>query len=120
MPAPKVDSAIVEYSFSKEEWIAARTLSLVQICNFHTKYAMLMKKKASLLIPNKANMANYEFVAEIAEIDGQMAMIQEILTDHQQAQLEMNDPERNPPESGATPAVHDDLAARAAKHVHTS
>lgn len=112
MPAPRLDSALMEYLFSAEESRAARILDQMKILWIQTKYARLMKEKASLLIPKKMDMDNRDFIAEVAEIDGKLNMLQELLTEHQQAISEASQPQT------VAASGEENLAARAAAYVH--
>lgn len=88
MAFPKLDDIAIEFEFSQSENIAARTLNEVQIMWFRTQYARTLKLKASALIPED-QVNDRSFLLKIAELDGKLTMIQEILEAHKQAQLDL-------------------------------
>jgi len=119
MPTLRQDSTIQEFNFTAPEEIAAKTLTPLQIAWLNTKFAQLTKQKASMLIPQKMNLEDREFICEIAEIDGKMNMIQELFGEHQEAMEALKDPDKvkevNAIGSGNLDAMS--LAQRAANQV---
>lgn len=115
MPVPKLDDNLLEYSFSKEEYRAARVLTQLQIYLLHTKRAQLMKIKAAELIPDDPALTR-PYITRMCEIDGKMAQIQEMLDDHTAALNELNDPGKN--EQGVAEQIVDSVEQRANDLVH--
>lgn len=115
MPQPKLGDNLVEYTFTIEEYKAARLLNPLQIALLHTLRAKLVKQKAFAIIPGKD--LEYDFVKDQCTLEGRIEMIQELFDLHEAVLKEVSDPlkhEVNPN------AVVDDTQARAAAKVHTS
>lgn len=88
MPIPRLDDATIEFEFTKEEAIAGRSLDPNKIAWLQTKYAMLWKLRNSTPVPEDS-AADRSYFLKIAEIDGRMSMIQELLDDHKAAMKEV-------------------------------
>lgn len=97
MPTLRLDSVLYEFAFSEEEARSSRLLSDLQVKRFHTLYAMTFKQRGSLPAPeDPANDRSY--FLKLAEIDGCLGTIQQILDDHGSALRELT-------ELGKTPAA---------------
>lgn len=116
MPTLNPASALSEWTFTKEEYNSARTLTQSQICLLQTKYAQLFKQRGSIPIPNEIAL-DRDYICQLAELDGKMAIIQEQLDDHVAVVKEMNDPANKTPEA-AGESINLDAAARAARFVN--
>lgn len=92
MPTLRQDNALNEYNFTTQEVIAGDLLTLIQIQRLQTRFAQLLKEKASSILPGKIEDER-AFILNIAELDGKMNMIQELFQNHIEAQKMMNDPE---------------------------
>lgn len=86
---PRLDDATIEYQFSDIEKITARILDPVKIAWIQTKYAETWKGRNSTPAPeDPANDRSY--FLKIAELDGYMRALQELLNDHKDAIAELN------------------------------
>lgn len=90
MPAPRLDDANIEFTFSEEEGRAARILDPLKIMWFQTKYAAYWKMRNSIPVSESSDVDRSYFV-KIAELDGRLGAIQEILDDHKNALKEFNE-----------------------------
>lgn len=116
MPIPKLEDNLVEYSFTVEEYKAARALNPLQIAYYHTLRAQLLKQKASELVPDSKEL-ELSYIQRIVELDGKMNMLTELLGGHEAVLKELS----NPNKSNINPDnLVDTTAARAAAQVHSS
>lgn len=84
MPTPRLDDANIEFSFSEHEALLAQVLDPLKIPWLQTKYAMYWKMKNSTPVPESSDLDRSYFV-KIAELEGRLNMIQELLDDHKSA-----------------------------------
>ncbi|SRR6266571_285874 len=82
------DSILQEYLFSEEEKIAARILNPLQIAWLHNKYAQRFKEKATQIVP-EATELDRSYLLKLGELEGMLAQLQELFTEHQDAQNEL-------------------------------
>jgi hypothetical protein len=113
---PRLDDATIEYQFADIERIAARFLDPVKIAWFQTKYAEAWKIRASTPVPEEAALDRSYFL-KIAEYDGFLRCIQEILDDHRKAIMELNE-RKAAGENIQFQTTDQTLAERAAAQVH--
>lgn len=114
MPALRPDNALNEYLFSPEESRAARFLDPLKIQWLQTKYAQTFKEKASKLLPESVEL-DRSYICSIAELDGQLNLIQELLAEHKTAIDEINAIKN---QTGETVVVNiDSISERASKLV---
>lgn len=115
MPTPRIDDANIEFSFSEQEALMAQILDPLKIPWLQTKYAMYWKLKNTTPVPEDPALDRSYFV-KIAEIEGRMNMIQELLDDHKTAMLKLkNSDQSDPNTSNQTEAA---TAERASQLVH--
>lgn len=115
MPTPKLEDSLVEYSFTQEEYKAARFLNPLQISFLHTLKARLIKQKAFEILPGKE--LDYEYVKNSCVLEGRIEMIQELLDYHQDVIKEASDPTKHDDPNKVSELV-DTTAARAAHLVN--
>jgi K+/H+ antiporter YhaU regulatory subunit KhtT len=115
VPSPKLEDNLLEYTFSTEEYRAARLLNPMQIALLQTKRAQLLKLKASEPIPEDISL-NRSYITRICEIDGKMAQIQEMFDDHQAAMHELSNP--NKTNASVAEQIIDTVAERASQLVN--
>lgn len=115
MPKPNLTDANIEFEFSQEESLVARTLDSVKIAWLQTKYAQYWKLKNSTPVPEATELDRSYFI-KIAEIEGRMNFIQELLDDHKTALRELN--EMNKGNMQATSQTDEATAKRADQLVH--
>lgn len=89
MASPRLDDANIEFEFSPEEARAARLLDPLKIIWLQTKYAQYWKRKASELMPESGEL-DRSYIMKIAEVEGRLGLIQELLDDHKAALLEVS------------------------------
>lgn len=85
MSTLRPDSIFAEYEFTPDEKQVADTLSILQIQKLQTLFAQKFKHKAATIIPRKLDMDDREFLCQMAELEGELSMIQQLLADHQHA-----------------------------------
>ena len=90
MPIPKLDEAIVEYTFAQTEKISARVLDPLKLTWIQTKHAKAVKEKALILMPEDITLS-LSYVQKIAELEGRINAFLEILRDHYTALKELNE-----------------------------
>ena len=90
MPQPRLDDATIEYTFSVEEATMAKVLDPLKIAWYQTRYAQLWKQKNSTPMPEESSL-DRSFMLRMAEIEGKMNAIQEILDDHRNAMISYNE-----------------------------
>jgi hypothetical protein len=86
---PRLDDALIEFSFTPLEKVTARSLTPLQIQWFQTKYAELFKQRGSTKLPTGTQL-DADFIKEVCELDGKLAMLEEIFSDHKAAMNELN------------------------------
>lgn len=95
MPTLRLDSTLHEYAFTEDEARSAKLLSDVQVKRFHTLYALTFKQRGSLPAPEDPSLDRSYFL-NLAEIDGRLGIIQQILDDHGQALRELTELGKTP------------------------
>lgn len=112
MPSPRLDDALLEYSFTQEEAYSAQILSPLQIMFFQTLYAKYFKVRGSMKLPEDLTL-NREYTLSILELDGKLAMLQELMDNHKNALQQLS-------EVTAMNGIQapQDLATRASKQVN--
>lgn len=85
MPQLRPDSSLAEYLFTEQETIAAKILSPLQVMWLQTQYTLLMKKKASSLVPESGEL-DRSFFLQMGEIEGHLNCIQQMFNDSLEAQ----------------------------------
>lgn len=120
MASPKLNDALIEYEFSNVEQLTAQILDPLKIIWLQTKYAQLMKLKASELMPEAAGL-DRSYIMKLAEIEGKLNMIQELLDEHKQAINSLNELKQNHTQNGGTTAEEPvkEIAHAAGSRVHT-
>ena len=78
------DSIFQEFIFSEQEQLLAKTLTPLQIAWLQTKYTRIFKEKGSTIIPEESNL-DRSFLLKLGELEGRMAIIQELFDDHKEA-----------------------------------
>jgi hypothetical protein len=111
---PRLDDANIEFDFTPTEKISARILDAVKIAWLQTKYSQLWKKRNSTPASESVETDRSYFL-QIAELDGRLSMIQELLDDHKAAMQELSD---KPPTDGTVEKNDASVTARASKLVH--
>lgn len=122
MPAPRLDDANIEYSFTEEEMLAAKFLDPVKIMWLQTKYAQIWKQKASMILPEDGNLEK-SYLMKLCEFEGQLNILQELLDEHKQALQEFNLRKQVVAATGGEVPKGADIqtiAHAAASRVHTS
>lgn len=115
MPKPNLTDANIEFEFSQEESLVARTLDSNKIAWYQTKYAQYWKLKNSTPVPEDTNLDRSYFI-RIAELEGRMNCLQELMDDHKNALRELN--EMNQGNVQADTKTDDAAASRASQLVH--
>ena len=116
MPVLKQDNILNEYEFSLAESINARIIDTLKVQWYSTKYAMLMKQKSSILVPEEAGL-DRSYLLKIGEIEGKMNMIQELFDDYRSALASLKDPDIKEQLESNTESNYNDLALRAGQLV---
>jgi len=114
MPKPRLDDANIEFEFTTEESISARALDPVKIAWLQTKYSKLWKERNSTPAPELPELDRSYFL-KIAEIDGKLGLIQELLDDHKNAMVDLSTRNQEIQTAVETEAS---LSERAARQVH--
>ncbi len=78
------DSIFQEFVFSEQEELQAKTLTPLQIAWLQTKFTRVFKEKGSTIIPEESNL-DRSFLLKLGELEGKMAIIQELFEDHKTA-----------------------------------
>ena len=81
---PRLDDALIEFSFSDEELLTAQVLDSLKIGYYQTLYAQLWKERNSIKAPENPSEDRTYFL-QIAELDGQMATFQRLIQGHKTA-----------------------------------
>lgn len=116
MPTLRQDSILSEFEFNTQESIGARTLSPLQIQWLQTKYAKVFKEKASTIVPEDSGL-DRSYLLRLGEMEGRLALIQELFKEHQDVLNELADPDKNLNLQEAGNNVIDDTATRASNLV---
>lgn len=116
MPTLRQDSILSEFEFNAQESIGARTLSPLQIQWLQTKYAKVFKEKASTIVPEDSGL-DRSYLLRLGEMEGRLALIQELFKEHQDVLNELADPDKNLNLQEAGNNVIDDTATRASNLV---
>lgn len=116
MATANLTDATIEYLFSDEEKILARQLDQLHIMWYQTKYAQIWKMRNSETIPTEPSKYE-EYFKAITYIDGQLAMLQQIMGEHSAAVTELKAKAMAQEESRKR--TEEELAQRAAKLVHS-
>jgi len=78
------DSIFQEFVFSEQEELQAKTLTPLQIAWLQTKFTRVFKEKGSTIIPEESSL-DRSFLLKLGELEGKMAIIQELFDDHKAA-----------------------------------
>lgn len=116
MPQPRLDDANIEFTFTEQEGLIAQILDPVKIAWLQTKYARYWKLKNSTPVPESTELDRSYFI-RIAELEGRMNFIQELLDDHKTAIGVMQERTQADP-NAASNQTEAALAERAANQVH--
>lgn len=115
MPTPRIDDANIEFAFTQEEARMAQILDPLKIAWLQTKYAAYWKLKNSLKVPEDPILDRSYFL-QLAEYDGKLSAIQELLDGHKTALAEYNaTKDQDVTQSGQ---AADTTAQRASQLVH--
>lgn len=88
MASANLTDATIEYLFSEEEKLLARKLDQLHILWYQTKYAQIWKLRNTQDVP--ATPDKYEeYFKAIAYLDGQLAILQQLMDDHIAANQEL-------------------------------
>lgn len=90
MPSPRLDDANIEFTFAPEEILAAKFLDPLKIQWLQTLYAQTWKQKAATPAPENPADDRMYFL-RMAELDGKMAMLQQLMDDHKEALKSFNE-----------------------------
>lgn len=115
MPVPRLDDAVIEFSFNTDELINARILDPLKIAWYQTLYSRIWKQKSSIQVPESLELT-LPYVQQICELEGRLGMIQQILDDHNAAMKEFN--ERKLQDPNLTESTVESTARRAANLVN--
>jgi hypothetical protein len=88
MPKPRLDDANIEFDFTQEETFVARSLDPIKIAWLQTKYSKYWKLRNSTPVPEDP-ILDRSYFSRVAEIDGKLGLIQELLDDHKEAMKEI-------------------------------
>lgn len=116
MPTLRQDSVLSEFEFTAQESIGARTLSPLQIQWLQTKYAKVFKEKASTIVPEETGL-DRSYLLRLGEMEGRLALIQELFKEHQDVLTELADPNKEVKLQDAGNNIVDDTATRASNLV---
>lgn len=86
---PRLDDALLEYSFTAEELKMAQLLDPLKIAYYQTLYAKIWKTRNSIQLPGTPNL-DREYMQQIIEIDGKLAMLQELMDGHKQVLIDID------------------------------
>lgn len=114
MPIPRLDDANIEFEFTQQESLVARALDSMKIAWLQTKYANYWKLRNSIKAPESPEEDRSYFL-KVAELDGKLGFIQELLDDHKNAISEMSAVQDDSKDAGKTEEA---TAKRAALLVH--
>lgn len=117
MPTPRPDSIFTEYQFTEAELAAAKVLSQAQISLIQTLYAQTFKERGSVPLPEETTL-DRSYICQLAELDGRLGMLQQLLDNHQEALKYLNNPTQPETALGTDVKEIDTIATRAAKQVH--
>lgn len=120
MAQPRLDDANIEYSFPPEEALAAKILDDLKILWYQTKYAQYWKMRANIPA-SEGPETDRSYFLQLAELDGRLSAIQEILNDHKNAISEFNTAKQTlvQNDGGNNPNIQA-IAHEAGSRVHTS
>lgn len=90
MAAPNLADANIEYTFPPEEVLAAKILDPLKILWYQTKYAQAWKQRNSIPA-SEGPETDRSYFLKLAELDGRLNAIQEIMDDHRTALLQFNE-----------------------------
>lgn len=119
MPTLRPDSIYQEWIFSPEEELQSKILSELLIKKLNTRYCELLKSKGLSDIPITEDEQRTYFIM-MAGIDGQMAFITELFTNHREALTVLSDPSRKQQAEMTEQVSEQKLAEAAARQVHNS
>lgn len=114
MATPNLTDALIEFTFTPEELIGARILDANKQAYYRTLYAKLFKQRGSILIPSGKELEG-DYIKQCCEIDGKLAMLQELMDGHTEALNEFNKRKQEAEVLNQDPT---DVAKRAAQQVH--
>lgn len=89
MPKPNLTDANIEFEFTDDEAIVAKMLDPVKIAWYQTKYARIWKLRSTIPVPQDP-LGDRAYFVEIAELDGRLGAIQDLMDDHKAAVAAMN------------------------------
>lgn len=112
---PRLDDALIEYSFTEEEARMAQILDPLKIAYLQTKYAQYFKLRGSIKIPESKEL-NMAYILQCLELDGKLTMIQELLDGHKEALKSYNNAKQN--DGIQVNQTEQATAERAASQVH--
>jgi hypothetical protein len=84
MAQPRLDDALLEYTFSEPEKIQAMFLNASKIAYYQTLYSKYFKLRGTMPVPEGKEL-EYQYIKDVIMYDGKMAMIQELLDNHKEA-----------------------------------
>jgi len=110
------DSIFQEFVFSEQEELQAKVLTPLQIAWLQTKYTKIFKEKGSSIIPEELPL-DRSFLLKLGELEGRLAIIQELFDDHKAA-VTRNKELKAVPGASASLVEAQNLATRASNLVH--
>lgn len=120
MAQPRLDDANIEYTFPPEEVLAAKILDPLKILWLHTKYAQYWKQRNSIPA-SEGPETDRSYFLKLAELDGKMSAIQELLMEHKEALGQFNETKVTEiQKDGGNAGTMQAIAHSAASQVHNT
>lgn len=93
MPTPNLSDNLLEFTFTTEEYRAARFLNPMQVAFLHTIRAQKMKLRATTPVPNSSDL-DRAYLADQIQLQGEIDMLTELLDHHAAAIKELSNPNK--------------------------